>query len=418
MSELSNRRDNLFNKMKENSAAVVFAGAAKICSEDELYPFLANRNFFYLTNIEQENSILLLIKGIGERKTYLFVDEYNELKEKWTGRRITFEEAINASKIDNVYSTSSFENMLSLALQSVNNQYGKIDTLYIDLSPELKLKDAYSTKDFERFVNAEYPNIKTEDLFPLVRDLRMIKSSVEIENIVEAINLTNGGLSQLILELKPGIKEKSLSDIFEFYGRKHGCYQLAFSTICASGKNATCLHYPQQKDTIRDGSLVLFDLGYTCNGYSADISRTYPVNGVFEGLQKEIYEAVLTCNKAVIEHARAGMTLKDLQDYATEILKAECIKRNLMSENDDIRKYYYHSVSHELGLDTHDVCDRSKPLQNGSVFTVEPGLYFAEHGIGVRIEDDVVIRDGRGECLSRGIAKEIEDIERIFRTKK
>lgn len=417
MGELAIRRENLFAKMKENSAAVIFAGISKICSEDEVYPFFANRNFFYLTNIEQENSILLLVKGIGEKKVYLFVDEYNELKEKWTGRRITFEEASQVSQIDNIMSTNSFENMLSLALTNENNQYGKIDTLYLDLSPELKIKDSYSTTNFQEFINLEYPGITVANIHPIISSLRTVKSSLEVENLVRAINLTNGGISQIILDMKAGLMEKSLADIFEFYGRKHGCYRLAFPTIVAGGRNATCLHYPSQRDTVRENSLVLFDLGYSYEGYNADISRTYPVNGKFTGVQKEIYEAVLTCNKAVIEYVKAGMTIKDLQDYATEVLKAECIKRGLMDENDDIRKYYYHNVSHFLGLDTHDVGDRSQPLENGNVITVEPGLYFAKHQCGVRIEDDVLIRDGRGECLSKGIAKEIPDIERLFLTK-
>lgn len=418
MSELRNRRDNLFSRMKEGSAAVIFAGAPKICSEDELYPFLSNRNFFYLTGIEQENSILLLVKGLGEKKVYLFVDEYNEVKEKWTGKRITFEEAGSIAEVENVYSTSSFEHMLSLALKEKDNQYGKISTLYLDLSPELKIKDVYSTVNFEEFIHAEYPNVETANVYPIIRDLRMVKSSVEIRNIVNAIDLTNGGISQLILDMKPGLVEKSVADTFEFYGRKHGCYQLAFPTIVAGGKNATCLHYPQQKDALRDNTLVLFDLGYTYEGYSADISRTYPVNGTFTPLQRSIYEAVLACNKAVINYVRAGMTINDLQAYATEFLRKECISRGLMSEDGDIRRYYYHNVSHFLGLDTHDTGDRSKPLEDGNVITVEPGLYFAEHGIGVRIEDDVVIREGRGECLSKNIAKEVEDIERIFATKR
>ena len=418
MSELKNRRNNLFARMKEGSAAVVFAGAPKISSEDAQYPFLANRNFFYLTGIEQENSILLLVKGLGEKKVYLFVDEYNELKEKWTGKRLSFEEASSVADVDNVYATTSFEHMLSLALKATDNQYGKISTLYIDLSPELKIKDAYSTVDFEDFIHLEYPNTETTNIYPMIRDLRMVKSIIEVRNIVNAIDLTNGGISQLILDLKPGLVEKSLADTFEFYGRKHGCYQLAFSTIVAGGRNATCLHYPQQKDTLKDNSLVLFDLGYTCEGYSADISRTYPVNGKFTPLQKNIYEAVLACNKAVIGYVKSGMTINDLQTYATEILKKECIARGLMNENDDIRKYYYHNVSHFLGLDTHDVGDRTKPLEDGNVITVEPGLYFAEHGIGVRIEDDVLIRDGVGECLSKNIAKEVRDIEKIFESKR
>lgn len=168
---------------------------------------------------------------------------------------------------------------------------------------------------------------------------------------------------------------------------------------------------------IRENDLVLFDLGYEYKGYSADISRTYPVNGVYTGVQRDIYEAVLNCNKAVIEYVRSGMTIKDLQEFTREFLKNECVRLGLMTPEEDIQQYYYHNVSHPLGLDTHDVGGRERVLVNGNVITVEPGLYFKKHKCGVRIEDDVLIRDGRGECLSKGIAKEINDIERLFKTR-
>lgn len=418
MSDLENRRENLFKRMKENSAVLVFAGVPKVASEDEAYPFLANRHFFYLSGIEQENSVLLFIKGISEKKVYLFIDEYNELKEKWTGRRLTVEEAKDLSKIQNVYLTSNFENMLSLALAKENNQYGQIDTLYLDLSPELKIKNSFSTQEFEKFINSEYPHIHTSDVYPIIRDLRMVKSSEEVNNILEAINGTNNGIMQIISELKPGLVERQVADSFEFFGRKHDFRHLAFSTILASGKNATCLHYPSQLDTIKENDLILFDLGYEYRGYSADISRTFPVNGVFSGLQKEVYQAVLNCNKAVIEYVRAGMTLKQLQEFAREYLKKECVRIGILQEDEDVVKYYFHNVSHHLGLDTHDCSDREKPLENGNVITVEPGLYLAEEGIGVRIEDDVLISNGRGECLSKGIIKEVKDIERLFKSRR
>lgn len=418
MGELENRRDRLFNRMKDNSVALIYAGKEKIVSADELYPFEVNRNFFYLTNIQQDNSILMLVKGLGVKKTYLFIDEYDEKKEKWTGKRLTSDEANLLSKINNVLYTSAFENMLSLALSKDDNQYGQIDTLYLDLTPELKIKDDFYTKDLKEFINNEYPHIEVSDVFPILRDLRMIKSPFEIEEMVEAINLTNSGIAQLIYNLKAGTYEFNLADEFEFYGRSHGRHKLAFSTIIASGKNATCLHYPSQNDFIHENDMVLFDLGFKHNGYCADISRTYPVSGVFEGKQKVIYETVLACNKYIIDYVRSGMTLIDLQEKAKEFLKEECVKRGLMKEDEDIVKYYYHNVSHHLGIDTHDISDRNKPLENGNVITVEPGLYFAEYGIGVRIEDDVLIKDGVGYCLSSGIAKEIKDIERMMRTRK
>ncbi|MFA6675691.1 MAG: aminopeptidase P family protein [Bacilli bacterium] len=417
MSDMENRREKLFAQMKENSAAVVFAGAPKIATEDEYYPFIANRHFFYLSNIEQENSILLFVKGISEKKIYLFIDEYNELKEKWTGRRLTQEEARQKSRLQNIYLTDNFENMLSLVLSSKNNQYGQIDTLYLDLSPELKIKESFSTQEFEKFVNNEYPHIKTINLYPIITELRMVKSSEEIGELLNAINATNNGIIQLISVIKPGLLEKKIGDTFEFFGRQHDYRQLAFPTIVASGKNATCLHYPTQNDVTKENDLILFDLGYKMNGYCADISRTFPVNGVFSGLQRDIYQAVLNCNKAVIEHVRAGMTLKDLQDFTRDYLKKECVRLHVLDEDEDVVKYYFHNISHHLGLDTHDCANRELPLQNGNVITIEPGLYLADKGFGVRIEDDVLISNGRGECLSKGIVKEIKDIERLFKSR-
>lgn len=419
MLELQTRREKLFAKMKENSALVLFSGVGKICSEDELYPFQSNRNFFYLTNIEQDHSALVLVKGIGGKSVYLFIDEFSELKEKWTGKRLSFEMAESISSIKSVYSMNSLESMLSLILAKDNNQYGNITTLYVDLSPELKIGDSLSTIEYAKNLNAEYPHVEVENAYPLIRDLRMIKSREEVENIVRAIEFTNTGICQMLIDLRPGLFEYELSDKFEFYGRNHERHKLAFSTIVAAGANATCLHHPveQQNGLLKENDLVLFDLGYSHNGYSADISRTYPVSGKYSDKQKLVYQAVLECNKAVINYIREGLTILDLQNYAKEFLKQKCVEYKLMTEDEDIVKYYYHNVSHHLGLDTHDASLRERPLENGNVITVEPGLYFAHLGIGVRIEDDVLIEEGRGVCLSKSIAKEIPDIEKLFATR-
>lgn len=418
MSELERRRENLFNLMKENSVAVIFSGVSKIASEDENLPFIANRSFFYLTGITQEHSVLLLIKGISERKAYLFVEEYSELKEKWTGRRLTYDEAGQLADMQNVNSSESFLSMLDLALTANNNQYGAISTLYLDLTPEIKIGEMESTIIFQRAMEGKYPHISTLDLKPLVTNLRMVKSEYEIQQLRDAISLTNLGLNKLICSLRPGIFEYELADIFEFFGRQHNRSGLAFDTIVGAGKNATCLHYPTQNCSVKSGDMVLFDLGYKSNGYSADISRTYPVDGVYTGKGRDVYEAVLNCNKAVIEYIHAGLIIHDLQEFAKEFLKKECVRLNLMKPEDNIMKYYFHNVSHHLGLDTHDCSNREKPLEEGNVITVEPGLYFAELGIGVRIEDDVLVHETCGEVLSREIPKEIADIEKLFRTKR
>ncbi len=417
MSEFENRRKKVFDQMKDNSVALFFSGVSKIASEDEYLPFVVNKNFYYLTGIKQEHSALMLIKAIGERRAYLFIDPYSELKEKWTGKRLTPEQAIYISGLNSVYTSDNLETMLSLALTNENNQYGDIDCVYLDLtSPEQKLKEGMFMNDLSVKIQLDYQK-NIIDSYPILRDLRMIKSASEVECLVKAIERTNNGIAFALNHLKVGMKEHELADYFELYGRLHERSTLAFSTIVASGKNATCLHYPSQNDTVKENDLILFDLGYNHEEYSADISRTFPVNGKFEGVQAKIYEAVLNCNKAVIQMIKPGLTIKDLQEFATEFLRKQCINSGLMDINDDIRNYYYHNVSHHLGLDTHDISLREKPLQNGNVITVEPGLYFAKYGVGVRIEDDVLVSEDGAVVLSKNIAKEMVDVERMMATR-
>lgn len=420
MKEFNVRRAKLFDQLPENSLTLVFAGASKIRSEDEFYPFYANRNFFYLTGIEQENSVLMLVKCPGEHKEYLFLDEHNELKERWTGKRLSFEKASEISQIENVYSNNNFEAMLQMGLAKENNVYGNITHLYLDLSEELKIKPNLSTQLYKAELEEKYPHITISNVYPLIVELRLVKSDFEVSEIIEAINCTSLGINDLLNNMHIGISEHELSDRFEYFGKVHGRHSLAFETIVGSGANSTVLHHPivQQDKLIEFDDVVLFDLGFKHHGYNADISRTFPVSGKFSPKQREIYEAVLSCNKAVISFAKPGLTLKELQEFTVDYLRGECIKRKLISKDDDILKYYIHNVSHFLGLDTHDVGDRNRKLVPGNVITVEPGLYFVEDAIGVRIEDDVLITDNGATCLSKGIKKELDDIERMLKSRK
>lgn len=420
MKEFNKRREKLFEALPDNSLTLVFAGASKIRSEDENYPFFANRNFFYLTGIEQENSVLMLVKCPGEHKEYLFLDEHNELKERWTGKRLSFEAASEISQIANVYSTNNFEVMLQMGLSQENNVYGNISHLYLDLSDELKIKPGMSTQLYKKELEEKYPHITFSNVYPLIVELRLVKSDLEVSEMVEAINCTSLGINELLNNLHIGVSEHELSDRFEFFGKTHERHQLSFETIVGSGVNSTTLHHPisQQDKLIEFDDVVLFDLGYKHHGYCADISRTFPVSGKFSPKQREVYEAVLSCNKAVISYAKPGLTIKDLQDFAIDFLRGECIKRKLISKDDDVLKYYIHNVSHFLGLDTHDVGDRNRKLVPGNVITVEPGLYFVDEAIGVRIEDDVLITEEGATCLSKGIKKEVEDIERMLASRK
>lgn len=420
MDEFNLRRERLIDSLEENSVAIIYSGVAKIRSEDSDYLFFANRHFFYLTGIEQENSILVLLKSFGERKVYLFLDEYNELKERWTGRRLTFEEASDISQIENVYSNANLENMLDMMLTDNNPTYGKINCLYLDLSDEIKVSRNCSTQLMKDKFLEKYPHLEVKNVYQLITNLRLVKSQLEVNDLIEAINNTNLGINDLLVNMRIGMSEHELSDRFEYYGKTHGRRSLAFETICAAGVDATIMHHPvaQQDKIIEEGELVLFDLGYSYKGYNADISRTYPINGTFNEEQKKIYQAVLNCNKEVINYVKPGLSIKDLQEKALEVLKREAVRAGLIDEKEDIKKYYIHNVSHHLGLDTHDVGGRETILVPGNVITVEPGLYFVDRNIGVRIEDDVLVTENGSECLSKSIKKEIADIEKMLSKKR
>lgn len=417
MGEFNSRREKLFDALPDNSISLVYSGVSKIISEDEYYQFYSNRNFFYLTGIEQENSILMLVKTPGERKAFLFLDEYNELKERWTGKRLTFDHATEISELENVYSNQTFESMLDMALSKEKMMYGNIENLLIDLSDELKIKQNYSTQLLAKDLEEKYPHLKVGNLYPYIVELRLVKSDLEIRQLEEAINATSTGINAMLLNLKPGVVEHELSDLFEYYGKTHNRRKLSFGTIVGTGKNATTLHHPisQQEGVIKEGDLVLFDLGYQYNGYCADISRTFPVSGVFSDYQRKVYEAVLNCNKAVIDYIKPGLSIPELQEYAISVLKKEGLRLGIIKDEEEITKLYIHNVSHFLGLDTHDVGERKRKLVPGNVITVEPGLYIVDKGVGVRIEDDVLVTETGSRCLSKGIKKEIDDIEKMLK---
>lgn len=412
--EYSSRRNKILDKLENNSLLILFAGQARKKSGDESFPFDINRNFFYLTGIEQENSVLLLVKCDGEIGEYLFIDEKNEKVEKWTGIKMTVEEAREISGIETVLMRSTFEGKIEAAFSNNMSHFGQIDQVYLDLEKELKIDECVSTIHYAEELKKKYQT-KVIDVNEMILKERMVKSPAEIDCIREAIETTDLGIRNALRVMQPGRYEYNLRNAFEYSIFEEYGTTLAFDTIIASGKNGVILHYPEAKDMLNDGELVLFDLGAAKSHYSADISRTFPINGKFNDLQKKIYEIVLECNKATINFIRPGITLVELNDFAKNFLAEECFAKGLISSKEEITRVYYHSVSHHLGLDTHDGTDRSSVLVPGNVVTVEPGLYFAEYNIGIRIEDDVLVTENGREVLSKDIIKEVSDIEKLLR---
>lgn len=412
--EFKDRRNKLYSLLEDNSVLILYAGVAKKLSADEDYEFLANRNFYYLTNIEQEGSILLAIKSDQIITEFLFVSEYDENKEKWTGIRLTSEEACKKSGITNVLYLNTFEAQLAMILNKSLHTFGRFENIYLDLDSEIKVSERTTTREVMEKMQEKYQELKFFDVYRTICDLRGVKTAQEVEEVKEAVAKTKIGLNNISKALQPGMFEYQLSALFKYTISDFDNSDLSFPTICATGKNAIILHYPNGKSKIEAGDLVLFDLGAKNNGYCGDISRTFPASGRFSELQRTIYEIVLGCNKMIIKSVKPGITLKELQQKAVDYMARKCLEANLIKSLEDIRKVYYHSVSHHIGLDCHDPMNMTTPLVSGNIISDEPGLYFKELGIGVRIEDDILVTDDGCYCLSGNIIKEVNDIEKAM----
>ncbi len=413
------RRKRFLDSLEENSFALLASGEAMHKTLDQFFPYVPNRNFYYLTGLKRENFILFLAKKDKNYLSYIFIEEASDYANKWFGRRLTKAEVSEASGIEERYILyiEEFEGFLSNKILSDSRQslLGIIpERVYLDLFRYKKMHKPISYLHFKSLLD-NFPELLIKDANSIIADLRRVKDATEIEAIKQAISYTKIGLEALYKAAKPGINEAYLESLFEFTIKSIGAQGVSFDSIIASSKNATILHYIENDKIISDGSLVLLDLGAISGLYPSDISRTFPINGKFTQRQKAFYRLVLSVNKATIERIKPGVFVKELNDFAKEELAKGMIDLEIIKDKTEIDKYYYHGVSHYLGLDVHDVGTYSKPLEAGCVLTVEPGIYVEEEGIGIRIEDDILVTDSGYINLSNDLIKEIEDIEAIMK---
>ncbi|MBB2478887.1 aminopeptidase P N-terminal domain-containing protein [Bacillus sp. APMAM] len=400
-------RENLYEKLEDQSILVLFAGKAPQKSADEAYKFVPNRNFYYVTGVNEPNNIFLAVKRDNKVEEYLFIVKSDPVLEKWVGKTISVEEAKDLSGVENIQFTEQFESFFARTVSSLQTA-----NVYVDL--ERSELDTLTTKSqqFVKQLQTNYPFLQVKNVYPVICDLRLYKKPEEIEKIKQAIEITKKGIYNLMSNAKPGMKEYQLEAHFDFVLKTEGVKDFAFPTIVASGQNGTVLHYDKNDAVAEDGSLVLLDLGAQHDYYSADISFTFPVNGKFTERQKTFYNIVLRALRETTDLIKPGVPFTKLNEHTKKVLAEECMKLGLIKEESEISKYYYHGVSHSLGLDTHDVGNyRDKVLEPGMVLTVEPGLYIEEEGIGIRIEDDVLVTEDGNENLSKDIIRSIEDIE-------
>jgi Xaa-Pro aminopeptidase len=413
-------RKRFIQRLKPNSIAVFNSSDLMPTSADGNHPFVQQTDLFYLSGIDQEESTLVICPDIKEEKhrEILFLKETNEQIALWEGHKYTKEEGTAVAGIKTVFWNHEFNNIFrQLVLQS--------DTIYLNTNEHLRADDRVETRDdrFLRWCRHAFPLHHYERLAPIMHELRAVKSPIELDLIRKAGNITDKTFRRLLGFIKPGVWEFEIEAEIYHEFLKNRSKGPAFETIVASGVDSCTLHYVKNDKQCRDGDLVLIDFGAEYANYAADLTRTVPVNGKFSKRQKQVYNAVLSVQKAAIKLLGAGITLDDYHKQVGQIMESELIRLGVLDSKlvkqqsaDDpmYKKYFPHGASHHLGLDVHDYGDKYRPLEPGMVLTCEPGIYIKDEAIGIRIENDILITADGPVDLTESVPREAEEIEELM----
>lgn len=411
------KRRDFSKQLKPNSIAVFNSNDIMPTSADGTMPFKQQTDLFYLSGIDQEESILLIFPDAYEKQNQeiLFLKETNEEIAIWEGHKLTKEEATKLSGIRSIYWLSQFEEIFKILMVQAEN-------VYLNSNEHLRASNEVETRDgrFTSWCRKKYPTHHYERAQPILHSLRPIKSQAEIDQLKEAITITELGFKRVLKFMKPDVMEYDIEAelLHEFVRNRSKGF--AFQPIIASGFNACVLHYIENKDRCKDGEMVLMDIGAEYGNYNADLTRCVPVNGKFTDRQKSVYNAVLRVQREAMAMLRPGNTIPEYHKEVGKVMESELIGLGLLSKTDvknqdplkpAYKKYFMHGTSHHLGLDVHDYGYPHQEMAEGMVFTVEPGIYIREESIGVRLENDVVIRKDGIEDLMVNIPIEADEIE-------
>lgn len=407
-----NNRNRLLELLSEGSLALLCADRPVIRSADQKHDHFADRSFFYMSGIEQEEAILLLYRNEGCSRQVLFIPATDSMHERWNGHRLSREEAAAASGIDEILYLDSFEGMLADIFASEKPSY-----VWFDKSAPGQQASSLRQLMLELVHRqAQAPAQMLRDLSPLLIQLRMIKSQEELDLIRAATGLTLEGILAMMRAVKPGVFEYQLLSEFEYTLAQAGCLKPAFPTIVAAGDNALCLHYMTPFDQAEAGELIQIDLGAEVGGLCADISRVLPVDGRFSPRQLELYELVRACQEEAFAIIKPGIKIVDINTACRKVAAEGLRRMGLLKQDTDVVEYFWHGVSHHLGLDVHDISHKEAVLQPGMVLTVEPGIYIPEWSMGMRIEDDVAVTENGCRLLSAAIPREAHEIELLMQS--
>lgn len=413
-------RARLTARLKPNSMVIVHANDIMPTNADGTMVFKQNSDLFYLTGVDQEETMLILAPDFPDpnMREMLFLRETSEEIAIWEGHKLTKEEGQQTSGIKQVKWNTDFDKMLYTLLAEVEN-------IYLPSNEHIRNASLVETAN-DRFVKqcmAKFPLYHYERLAPILYDLRTVKSEFEINQIAQACNITEQGFRRILKHVKPGMTEYEVEAeyIHEFVSNRSRGF--AYSPIIAGGANACVLHYIDNNQPLQAGDLMLMDVGAEYGNYNADMTRTIPVSGRFSKRQREVYDAVLRVKNQATSLLRPGTRIPDYHKEVGLIMQDELVGLGLISQDDiknqnpdwpAYKKYFMHGTSHHLGLDVHDVASLYTPIKPGMVFTVEPGIYILEEGIGIRLEDDIVVTVDGHRNLMGNIPIEAEEIEDLM----
>ncbi len=414
-------RKNFSAKMESNSIAILTSNDVMPNNADDVMGFTQNNELFYLSGIDQEESILILYPdaALPENREILFVKETSDLIKIWEGEKLTKEQAFEVSGIKNVKWLQDFE--LTLQYMAFD-----ADTFYLGHNEHKKTLTSEMNTQQDRMIawcKEKYPLHNYKRAAKFSRELRQIKSEEEIALMQQAADISVGSFKRVLKAVKPGMKEYELEAELTYELIKKGGKRHAFMPIVASGGNACALHYNTNDAVCKDGNMILMDFGVCYANYNSDTTRCFPVNGKFSERQKEVYSAVLHCLKEGSKLLVAGAVSATYEKEMAVLVEEQLIKLGLLNSEDVknqdtdkplYKKYFMHGTAHHIGLDVHDVGLYTRQFEAGMVLTCEPGIYIPEEGIGCRLENDYLITENGPKNLTEAMPIEIDDIEAIM----
>jgi Xaa-Pro aminopeptidase len=420
-----NNRKNLTAAIKPNSVVVVNANDIMPTNADGTMRFRQNSDLFYLTGVDQEETILVICPDFPDEKyrEVLFVKETSELIATWEGHKLTKEEAREVTGIETILWTSEFPRLFNTMMVM-----GDVEHAYLNTNDHYRADVAVESREsrFVKWCRERYPLHKYERLAPLMHKLRSVKSVQEIEAMQKACDITAEAFRRILKFVKPGVMEYEIEAEYIHEFVRNGSRGFAYEPIIASGANSCVLHYIENDKSCKDGDVLLLDVGAEYANYNADLTRTIPVNGKFSQRQKDVYNAVLRIKREAMKLLRPGVKYFEYHKEVQKITESELVKLKLIDKTDLknqdkdkplFMKYFMHGTGHQLGLDVHDVGNMYHEMKPGQVWTVEPGIYIREEGLGIRIENNVVIQNGGLIDLMKDTPVEAEEIEEIMNSR-